>query len=174
MENLRRPEGIEHKHVHEASGSRFRRSPFGLGGLALLLAPAFFGVYGSNTQLAESGGGVQLEVEGPGRARNGEFFELVLRIAAQKDVRDAVVLIGADLVQDVTVNTLWPDPSEQGFRDGSYELHLGALAAGDNLQVKLDGQINPGHAPTANKGRIAVADGNAVLVELFYVMEVLP
>jgi hypothetical protein len=174
MDELRRPEGIERKHVHEAGGSIFRRWPFGLGGLAIVLAPAFLGVYGSDARLSHDGSGVHLEVDGPGRARNGEFFELVLNVEAQRDVRDVVVLIGADLLRDVTVNTLLPDPSEHGFRDGSYEFHFADLAAGESLEVKLDAQINPAHTPTANQGTIAVADGETVLAEVFYVMEVLP
>jgi hypothetical protein len=174
MDDLPRPGGIEHKHIHEASGSIFRRWPFGLGGLAIVLAPAFFGVYGSDTKLIGAGNGVQLEVEGPGRARNGEFFELVLKVEAQRDVQDLVVLIGADLLRDVTVNTFLPDPSDYGFRDGSYELRFGRLAAGEGLEVKLDAQINPGHTASANEDTIAIADGESVLANVFYVMEVLP
>lgn len=174
MDALHRPDGVERKHVHEAGGSVLRRWPFGLGSLAIVLAPAFFGLYGSDARLSRDGRGVHLEVDGPGRVRNGEFFELVMNVEAQRDVRDVVILIGADLLRNITVNTLLPDPSEHGFRDGSYEFHFGNLAVGDSLEVKLDGQINPGHIPTANQGTIAVADGEAVLVEVFYVMEVLP
>jgi len=174
MDDLPRPGGIEHKHIHEARGSIFRRWPFGLGGLAIVLAPAFFGMYGSDTRLVGAGSGVQLEVEGPGRARNGEFFELVLDVEALRDVQDLVVLVGADLLRDVTVNTVLPDPSEYGFRNGSYEFHFGRLASGASLKVKLDAQINPGHTPSANEATIAVADGESVLAKVFYVMEVLP
>jgi hypothetical protein len=174
MDDLPRPGGIEHKHIHEAGGSIFRRWPFGLGILAIILAPAFFGVYGSDTKLEGRGSGVQFEVEGPGRTRNGEFFELILNVEAQRDVQDLVILIGVDLLRDVTVNTLLPDPSEHGFRDGSYEFAFGRLAAGESLEVKLDAQINPGHMPSANEDTIAVADGESELAKVLYVMEVLP
>jgi hypothetical protein len=174
MDNLPRPDGVERKHIHQARGSVLSRWPFGLFGLGVLLAPAFFGIYGSNTKLAGAGSGVQLELEGPGRARNGEFFELLVNIQAQRDIRDVVVLIGADLLRDVTVNTLLPDPSEHGFRDGSYEFHFGRLPAGESIKVKLDAQINPGHTPSANADTVEVADGETPLAKVFYVMEVLP
>jgi hypothetical protein len=174
MDDPPRPEGIEHQHLHEAKGSIVRRGPFGLMGLAAVLLPAFFGVYGGDVKRVGSGDNVHLIVEGPDRARNGEFFEMNIRIQASGGIGDLVVLIGADLLHQVTINTLLPDPSEHGFRNGSFEFRFGPLDAGENLQVKLDGQINPGHGPTANEDTIAVADGERVLTTVNYAMEVLP
>lgn len=174
MDERATPQGIEHKHIHDARGSIFRRWPFGLAALAVVLLPAFFGVYGSNATLAGAGTDVRFTVDGPRRIRNGEFFELILNIEAQGRVEDAVVLIGAPLFRDMTINTLLPDPSEHGFRNGSFEFRFGALGAGESLQVKLDGQVNPSHTPSANKGAIAVADGETILATVDYAMEVLP
>ena len=174
MSDLARPDGIEPKHIHEAGGSVVRRWPFGLAGLGVLLALAFVGVYGGQDRLAGSGSEVELAVEGPFRIRNGEFFEMVLNVETRRDIRDLVVLIGADLWRDVTVNTLLPDPSEHGFRDGSYEFRFGPLEAGGSLRIKVDGQINPSHAPSANEDTIEIADGEATLVTVNYAMEVLP
>jgi hypothetical protein len=174
MSDLARPDGIEPKHIHEAGGSVVRRWPFGLAGLGVLLALAFVGVYGKQNRLAGSGSEVELAVEGPVRIRNGEFFEMVLNVETRRDIRDLVVLIGADLWRDVTVNTLLPDPSEHGFRDGSYEFRFGPLEAGGTLRIKVDGQINPSHAPSANEDTIEIADGEATLVTVNYAMEVLP
>ena len=174
MDGRARPQGIEHKHIHEAGGSIFRRWPFGLAALALVLAPAFFGVYGSKATLADAGNDVRFSVKGPQRIRNGEFFEMIVTIEAQRRIEDAVVLVGASLFRDMTINTLLPDPSEHGFRSGSLEFRFGALGAGETLQVKLDGQVNPGHTPSANKGSIAVADGETTLATVGYALEVLP
>lgn len=174
MDNLARPEGIEQSHIHEAGGSIFRRWPFGLAGLAAVLALAFFGVYGKHGQRAASGNEALLRVEGPERLRNGEFFEMVLTVRAQNDIQDLVVLVASDVWRDVTVNTLLPDPSEHGFRDGSYEFRFGPLGAGETLNVKVDAQINPSHTPSVNEGTIEIADGDMVVATLNYAMEVLP
>jgi hypothetical protein len=174
MHDLARPDGIEPKHIHEAGGSVVRRWPFGLAGLGVLLALAFFGVYGNEERLTGSGSEVQLVVQGPGRIRNGEFFEMALNVGTRRDIRDLVVLIGADLWRDVTVNTLLPDPAEHGFRDGSYAFRFGPLGAGESLRIKVDGQINPSHAPSANEDTIEIADGDTTLVTINYAMEVLP
>jgi hypothetical protein len=174
MDDLPRPEGIEPEHIHEASGSILRRGPFGLGLLAVVLAPALFGVYGSDTRLTASGDGVLLEVDGPDRARNGEFFEVVVSVEARRNIENLVVMIGSNLWRDVTVNTLLPDPSEHGFRNGAYELRFGEISEGERLEVKIDAQINPAHSASANRDTIAVADGDSVLAKIFYEMRVLP
>lgn len=174
MNERTRPQGIERKHIHEAKGSTFRRGPFGLAALALVLAPAFFDVYGSKLELAGAGTGLRFTVEGPARLRNGEYFEMILNIEAENAVEDTVVLIGAPLLRDITVNTLLPDPSAQSFRDGSFEFRFGPLGAGENLVVKLDGQVNTSHTPSANEGAIAVAEGEIIVATVDYAMEVLP
>ena len=174
MDNLVRPDGIEPRHIHEAGGAIARRWPFGLAALGLILALAFFGAYGRHDRLTGSGDEVAVVVHAPLRIRNGEFFEMVLDVEARRDIEDLVVLVGADLWRDVTVNTLLPDPSEHGFRDGFYEFRFGRLAAGERLRVKVDGQVNPSHAPSANKGAIEIADGEVTLTTVDYAMEVLP
>jgi hypothetical protein len=174
MHERARPQGIEHKHIHEAKGSIFRRWPFGLAALAIVLLPAFFGVYGSSSTLTGIGPKVRFTVEGPGRIRNGEFFEIILSVEAQSQVEDAVVLIGASLFRDITINTLLPDPSEHGFRDSSFEFRFGRLGAGERLEVKLDAQINTNHTASANEGAIAIADGETLLATVDYAIEVLP
>ena len=174
MDHLASPDGIEHKHIHEAQGSVFRRWPVGLAGLALVLLPAFFGVYGRHDIVTAAGNDVRFTVEGPHRVRNGEFLEMVLHVEAQSAIQDLVVLVGADLLRNMTVNTLLPDPAEHGFRNGSFEFRFGRLGAGETLQVKVDAQINPGHTPSTNKDSIAVADGEQILAAVDYAMEVLP
>ena len=169
-----RPQGIEHKQIHAAKGSIFRRGPFGVVALAVVLGPAFFGVYGSDATLVGAGPEVRLTVAGPRRIRNGEYLEIILNVEAQSRVKETVVLVGASLFRDITVNTLLPSPSEEGFRDDSFEFRFGLLDAGERLEVKIDAQINPNHTPSANEGAIAVADGEIVLAKVDYVIEVLP
>lgn len=173
MGDLARPEGIEPRHIHEASGSPAGQL-FGVAGLALVLGLAFFGFYGADARRTASAGGVELAVDGPGRIRSGEFFEMSISVATTRDIANLVVVIDADLWRDVTVNTLLPDPAGHAFRDDAYEFRFGDLDAGENLQIKIDGQINPSLAPPADEGEISVGDGDAVLAAVTYAMEVLP
>lgn len=174
MNDPARPDGIEPHHIHEAHGSLLVRWPFNLAGLAILLALAFVGVFGTAARIVGKGDRVSLAVEGPVRIRNGNFYETVLTVETRRDIRDLVILIDKAIWYEVTVNTILPEPSEQGFHDGSFELHFGRLAADDKLVVKFSAQINSGRRPSTNAGKIAVADGDIVLATVDYAMEVLP
>lgn len=168
-----RPDGIEPRHIHEAHGSGFMT----WGGavlLGMLLIVAFFGVFGSNTTLSEPGEGVKLTIEGPRRIRSGEYFEMMFTIEAEREIRDAVLSIDAGIWHDLTINTMIPMATEEGFQDGSFDFHYGALPAGTRLLVKVDGQVNPRYPPGPNQGAIEVTDGPATLASVDYRIMVLP
>lgn len=168
------PAGIESRHIHRAEGTRFQRWPFGTAALGVLLALSFFGVYGDDQKLSDSGEDVQFVVQGPSVIRNGEFFEMMLQVEAGRDIQNLVVLVEPDLWRDMTVNTLLPDPSEQGFVNGAFVFEFGRLGGGKSLLVKIDGQVNPSHGPSANKGEISIADDRTTLASVNFEMEVLP
>ena len=174
MLELPRPDGIQPKHIHDARGSRLRRWPVGLVGLGILLALSFFGVFGAGARIVATGDKVKLILDSPSHIRNGMFFETVITIETERDLRDAVILVDKELWREVTVNTILPEPTEHGFRDGAFEFRYGPLSADERLVVKVALQINSGHRPSANEGSVALADGDAILTTLNYAMEVLP
>jgi len=169
-----RPDGIEPKHIHDARGSRLRRWPVGLVGLGVLLALSFFGVFGAGARMVATGEQVELIVDSPSHIRNGMFFETVITIETERDLRDAVILVDKDLWREVTVNTILPEPTEYGFREDAFEFRYGPLTAEERLVIKVALQVNSGHGPSANQGSVALADGDAILATLNYAMEVLP
>lgn len=168
------PEGIESRHIYRAEGSTFRQWPWGSAALGVLLTLSFFGVYGDVQKRSHSGEEVQFVVEGPSVIRNGEFFEMMLTVEARRDIQNLSIRVEADLWRDMTVNTLLPDPSEQSFANGAFVLEFGMLDAGKNLLVKIDGQVNPSHGPSANEGVISIADDRTTLASVNFNIEVLP
>jgi hypothetical protein len=74
----------------------------------------------------------------------------------------------------MTVNTLLPDPSEQGFANGAFSFNYGKLDGGESLLVKIDGQVNPSHGPSENEGDIFIADDHTTLAGVNFKIEVLP
>jgi hypothetical protein len=174
MDESTRPEGIEHRHIHDARGSLFARWPFSLVCLGALLAVALAGGFGADARLTGTGNDVALTLDGPIRIRNGNFYDTVLTVETGRDIRDLVVLVDQDVWYEVTVNTVLPEPSEYGFRDGFFELRFGRLSAGDSLVLKISAQINSGRNPSTNAGQIALADGDVVLATIDYALEVLP
>lgn len=174
MNQIRRPEGIEHRHIHEAHGTRLHAWPSGLALFGLLLVLAASGLFGARETLTARGEGVRLRVEGPSRIRSGEFFEMLFTIETRREIRDAVLSIDHDVWHEVTINTMIPQPTEEDFGEGSFEFHFGALTPGSRLLVKVDGQVNPAYPPGANAGAIGLVDGAATLASVDYSMRVLP
>jgi hypothetical protein len=174
LSELSRPDGIEQAHIHEAHHSVFRRWPFTLVSLSALMILALLGAFGSDVRITEAGDRVELTVDGPGRIRNGCFFETLLVVDTRRDIRDLVFLVDKDIWYEVTVNTVLPEPSEYGYRNGSFELRFGRLEADKSLVIKVAAQINSGRRASTNEGNITLADGDAVLATIHYAMEVLP
>ncbi|MDQ2689962.1 MAG: hypothetical protein M3Y29_06785 [Chloroflexota bacterium] len=174
MADLDSPEGIERRHIHDTSASPFRGLPIGLIGLGVLLGASVLGLFGTEARQTAASGGVELEVHAPARIRNGEFFEMVVTVTADRPLEAATLVVDADVWRDITINTVIPAPSEETARDGSFAFEFGALDAGERLTVKVDGQVNPDHAPAANEGVIGVADGDETLASIEYRLEVLP
>lgn len=174
MNGIRRPDGIHHRHIHDARGSLLHAWPSGLVVFGSLILVAAFGVFGERGTLTAAAEGVRLSVAGPFRIRSGEFFEMLFIVETDREIRDAVLSVDEDVWYDVTINTMIPQPTEESFSNGAFEFHFGALTPGSRLLVKVDGQINPAYPPGLNEGAIEIVDGAATLAGVAYSMRVLP
>jgi len=174
MNEITKPDGIERRHIHEAHRPVLRALPFDAVGLGLLLSAGIFGLFGADERVSSAGDGATLTIDGPKRIRSGEFFEMLFTIRNEREIRDAVLRVDEHVWNEVTINTMIPQPTEEGFNDGSFEFHFGALRPGSRLLVKVDGQINPEYPPGENAGAIVLADAAASLTTVDYSMRVLP
>jgi hypothetical protein len=173
MSQIRRPEGIEERHLR-AAGTRLHAWPTGLVVFTLVIVAALTGAFGVRDTVTADEASVRLSVEGPSRIRSGEFFEMLFTVDTQREIRDAVLSIDPEIWHDVTINTMIPQPAEESFEDGTFRFHFGALTPGSRLLVKVDGQINPAYPPGANRGAVELVDGAATLARVDYEMQVLP
>jgi hypothetical protein len=169
------PEGIEDHHIRPQVGGAWKRLPLGLIGLGLILAMSFGGVFGAERPARGAGSIASVAVDAPGRIRNGEFYEMRVTVEVHEAVDDLVVRVGEDVWRDVTVNTLIPAATEERHEEGAFAFAFGPMAPGTRFVMKIDCQVNPDHTPSANRGPIAVADGDgAPLATADYSLEVLP
>lgn len=77
------------------------------------------------------------------------------------------------LWRDMTINTMIPAPADEVLKSRSYRIVYGPLAAGDTLQVKIDGLINP-PLFAGTRGTIALYDGDDMSGRLPLRIRVLP
>ena len=167
------PDGIDPAHAEPRGGAWRRWIAIVL--LAGVMIAAMLGAFGGGKArpLVIESDTTRLEVATPRTIRNGEFFETRLRVTARHPIDKMVIAIDAALWRDMTINTMIPAPSEESFKDGAFRFDYGPLAAGETLNIKIDGQINP-PLFAGTRGRVAVFDGARELAGLPVTITVLP
>jgi len=143
--------------------------------LGIILALALAGLFGGTTTDWRSvrNEAVALEVSVPRVMRSGVLFELRFRITAQRPFEDLHLAISPELLRDFTINTTIPQPAEESSEDGLFHLSYGPVQAGETVEIKIDGQVNPALF-WGTEGRIAVFDGERELASMPLEIRVLP
>ncbi len=167
------PDGLSEEHLHSPGGWRRRGGVLALIALSLLMVAALVGLAGVEETLAVEADAATVTWHAPARIRNGEFFEMRLEVEAHERIDELVVGVEASLWEDFTINTFFPAAAEEASEDGELRFTFGPLDAGGSFLMKVDAQINPDML-WRNEGAVTVYDGEAVIVELPIVMEVLP
>lgn len=167
------PDGIDESSLKARNPSRVILWRFLI--FAVILSLALIGLFG--------GGGVRvrsvetpaarLSLEAAERVRNGNYFEARITVEARSPIAEPVIAVPADLWRESTINSLLPEPEEESFQGGEYRFRFAPLAAGQNLEFKIDGQINP-----ALFGRLAgdyrLLDGGRELARIESRLTVIP
>ena len=167
------PEGISERHVRGGSGRHVIWWRVGL--IALVLAAALLGLLGGapapTTRVASAA--ATLAITTPDRLRNGMLFETRVSALAKRPIGDAVIAIPAALWRDMTVNNMIPAPAEEEYVGGEFRFHFGPLEPGEELALKIDGQINPPRYSSSG-GRLRLLDGEGELAAVPLRIKVIP
>jgi hypothetical protein len=142
--------------------------------LGLLCLLGLLNVFGQRpTTSTQAGSGARLEVYSPARVRGGLYFETRFTIHAQRDLKDANLLLGSGWLEGMTLNTIVPSPLGEASRDGDLALDLGHIPAGTSYVLYIQMQVNPtnvGHRETD----ATLFDGDTKLVHIDRTMTVFP
>lgn len=165
------PDGIADRHAKPRPNVNW----LSLAVLSALMLAALLGAFGGGKSrpVVVQAAAATLEIATPRRIRNGEFFEMRVRIEAKQPIAKAVLVVPASLWRDMTINTMIPAPSEEKAQGGAFRFDYGALKPGDVLDIKIDGQINPPLFAGTN-GTVALADGDRTLASIPLDIKVLP
>jgi hypothetical protein len=103
--------------------------------LALGLVNLFGQRPSTTTEVADV---ASLEIYAPERVRGGLFYEARFRIEAQRELREATLVLDPGWAEGITINTVEPGPIGEASRDGKLVFELGRIPAG--------GRARPLHA----------------------------
>ena len=167
------PDGIVPEHV-QRQGGRWRRwiAVVLLGALMLAALLGAFGG-GKTRPLVAEGNDARIVIVTPRVIRNGEFFEMRVRVTARRAIGKAVLAVPVPLWRDMTINTMIPAATEEEAKHGIFRFDYGALEPGETFDIKVDGQINP-PLFAGTQGRIALLDDTRELAAIPLEITVLP
>lgn len=166
------PDGIGPRHATPGAMGWRLLPVLALGALLLL---ALSGALGGQANPVITGRSTtaDLAFKAPQVLRNGEFFEMRVTITARQPIARPVVAVSAAYLHDLTINSFIPAATEEGFADGMFVFEFEPLPAGQALEIKLDGQVNP-PLVGVNEGLLQLRDGERTLVTLHPRLRVLP
>lgn len=169
------PDGIEERHLGENTRRdehrHWKALPF-LGALMLLALAGLFGGWPNRTHTTRQND-VLLAVEAPSALRSGEFFEIWVTVEAHRALAEPTIAFSAPYLRNLTINTVMPEGSEEGYANGAFLLTYDPLDTGKRLRIKLDGQVNP-TLGGGNDGWIELRDGEAPLARIALGQRILP
>ena len=167
------PQGISDRHLARVGDRHASWWRFGI--LAAILGVALLGFLGGGPAptFRATNATASLAVTTPDRLRNGMFFETRISAVATRPMDDAVIAIPASMWRDMTVNTIIPAPAEEEFVGGEFRFHFGPLEPGEQLGMKIDGQMNPARFATGS-GTIRLLDDKVEMVTLPIKLKVIP
>lgn len=140
----------------------------------LVLVAALLNVFGQRAQDTRAAGSrATMSVRAPTHVRGGLLYQARFTIHARAAISDARLILGSGWFDGLTINSLNPTPTDELNRDGRVVLVYGRLAAGQQLRVWLQYQVNP-----TNVGRQAqtaeLDDGATPLARLRQDLTVYP
>lgn len=140
-------------------------------GLALYcLIPllALFNVFGQKPKVekvANPNGVATLELSAPTQLRGGLLFQARFDIKANKDIKDAVLVLDSGWAESMTINTIEPAAAEETSRDGSLAFDIGQIPQGKTWRQYMQFQVNPVNAGSQSQG-VTLYDGNVPLLHM--------
>ncbi len=142
--------------------------------LGLLCLAGLLNVFGQRpATMTTQGGGARLELYSPERLRSGLYYETRFTVHADRDIKDATLVLGSGWLEGMTVNTIEPSPVGEASRDGDLALELGHIPAGAKHVLYVQSQVNPtnlGH----RAADVDLYDGDTRLVHIDRSLTVFP
>ena len=131
------------------------------------------GLLGREGDVRAEGHGVELSVHSPEIIRNGEFFEIRIRVESSEPIDELVIGVGEGLWEDITVNTMIPAATDEEHADGEFRFTFAGLEPNAAFLFKVDLQVNP-DILGGNDGSVTVYDGERELASAHVSIAVLP
>jgi hypothetical protein len=140
------PPGLSEERHLELEGRRnhpwVRRTLFGL--VCVIPILALLNLFGQHPSTSSaSGPDGTLRMFAPKHLRGGLLFQARFELTANRDLEHPELVLGPGWFEELTENSIAPDPVAQSTSNGRVTLSYGPLKQGQKLTVWVDYQVNP-------------------------------
>ena len=150
-----------------------RRALFAL--LPIFALLGLLNIFGQHPQTttANAAGAASLKLFAPHTVRSGLLWQARFHITAQRDLKQATLVLSPGWLEGMTVNTIEPSPVGEASNNGRLSLDLGHIPAGQSYLLFMQFQTNP-----TNVGRrdasATLKDGDTPILQLHRTITVFP
>lgn len=142
--------------------------------LALFCIGALLNAYGQAADIdTVRGDGAELEIKAPERVRGGIYYEMRFEVRAERELREAVLVLGHGWFEGITINTVEPSPVGEASRNGDISFQLGHVPAGERHVLWLQAQVNP-TTVSRREATVELLDGGRRLLSHHRTLTVFP
>jgi hypothetical protein len=150
----------------------YRRALLAL--IAVLPVLALLNVFGQDPSTsAATSPAASLSVTAPAELRGGLIFQVRVEVVAHSDIAKPQIAMSPGWWQEMSVNSIEPQPSTENSNNGSVVLSYDRLQSGQSLVVWLYFQVNPTNVGSRDED-IALYDGKTQLARIERSVTVFP
>jgi hypothetical protein len=142
-----------------------------VGAIILLGVLNAFGQRPETTRAADPA--AQLSVYAPTRVRGGLFYQARFHIRANRDLKNATLVLDPGWAEGITINTVEPGPIGEGSEDGKLVFELGHVPANHSHLFFLQLQVNPTNVGHRNQN-VELRDGDQHIATIERTITIFP
>jgi hypothetical protein len=170
------PDGIvlkRHRDLEGLTETWPRRVILGL--IAVFAVLALFNVFGQRpTSTTARAAGASLELYAPSHLRSGLLFSARFHITADRDLKDAVLVLDQGWAESMAINTIEPSPVGEASRDGKISLDLGHVPARQSYVLYMQFQVNATNVAWHRPAGVTLLDGSKRLLHIDHKLTIYP
>jgi len=142
--------------------------------VALIPLLALFNVFGQAPSTdARAGAEGRMSVQAPERVRGGLMFQARFDVVATTDIKAPQIVLGPGWWEQMTENSVNPQPTASSTSNGRVTLSYGRLNAGQKLTVWIEFQVNPANLGPQETNAL-LTDGDKPIAQINRSVTVLP
>jgi len=115
-----------------------------------------------------------LKVYGPTHLRGGLLFSTRFHITANRDLKNAILILDPGWAEGMSINTVEPSPVGGGSANGRLTFQLGHIAKGRTFLLFVQIQVNPTNVAWHRPADVTLADGSTPLLHIHRSFDIYP